>query len=101
MFHVEHCLVHPLHLSYPQRKLLPKVGRSTLYHSSNVARFHDATPPDVGPRQCSTWNTVSSTHPPGYPQLCSLLTLSLISTFRCPILVLHLSLIHISEPTRP
>src|SRR5664279_4179679 len=46
-------------------------------------------PPDVGPRQCSTWNTASSTHPPRYPQLCSLLTLSLISTFRCPVLVLH------------
>src|ERR1019366_4138013 len=40
-------------------------------------------------RKCSTWNTVSSTHPPCYPQLLPLLTLSLISTFRCPILVLH------------
>src|ERR1019366_1921518 len=75
MFHVEHCLVHPLRLSYPHASSFLKL---------DVQLF---TIPAMS--LCSTWNIVSSTHPPGYPQLCSLLTLSLISTFRCPVLVLH------------
>ena len=36
MFHVEHCLVHPLHLSYPQRSPFLKL-EGHLYHSRNVA----------------------------------------------------------------
>src|SRR5664279_4981913 len=43
MFHVEHCLVHPLHLSYPQRSpFLTLGGNSTIPETSLFPRRNAA-----------------------------------------------------------